>query len=216
MTENKFLQRKTETLNQLSASINDKSPKGSVDQPIAKCIEIINRHPEYFTTSSCSGRVAVFCEGSRGGKARDGYWLFVSHDPISVSTADLHSQLQQKIQQPTDSCTFDDRYIYFKFEPMILHVECASVDAAQRLYSCVYQLGFRNSGISIAKCKFVVAIRSSLKLDAPIAVNGKWIVEHDPQSLLEHLVRIANAKFDQNFAKLRELESALEVLLTLE
>ncbi|KAL7543281.1 hypothetical protein ACHAXR_012585 [Thalassiosira sp. AJA248-18] len=39
---------------------NDKSPKGSVDEKIRPLVDLINRHPEYVTLSSCSGRVALF------------------------------------------------------------------------------------------------------------------------------------------------------------
>ncbi|KAL7517675.1 hypothetical protein ACHAWX_002582 [Stephanocyclus meneghinianus] len=41
----------------------DKSPKGSVDAKILPLVDLINRHPEYVTLSSCSGRVALFDPG---------------------------------------------------------------------------------------------------------------------------------------------------------
>ena len=39
----------------------DKSKKGSVDAPIIELVNYINRMEDYCTTSSCSGRFAVFC-----------------------------------------------------------------------------------------------------------------------------------------------------------
>ena len=49
----------------------DKSPKGGLDAPIVPLIHAINRHPDYVTTSSCSGRIALFAgayvaEGEEG------------------------------------------------------------------------------------------------------------------------------------------------------
>eukprot|EP00956_Cyclotella_meneghiniana_P003192 scaffold3926_cov26-Cyclotella_meneghiniana.AAC.4 len=38
----------------------DKSPKGCIDDKIAPLCHLINAHDEYVTTSSCSGRVALF------------------------------------------------------------------------------------------------------------------------------------------------------------
>lgn len=38
----------------------DKSPKGSFDRPIVPLLDLINASSDYATTSSCSGRVAVF------------------------------------------------------------------------------------------------------------------------------------------------------------
>ena len=39
----------------------DKSKKGSVDEPIVDLVSSINRMHDFCTTSSCSGRFAVFC-----------------------------------------------------------------------------------------------------------------------------------------------------------
>lgn len=38
----------------------DKSPKGSVDEPIRPLVDLINRHPSFSTLSSCSGRISLF------------------------------------------------------------------------------------------------------------------------------------------------------------
>ena len=38
----------------------DKSPKGSVDEPIRPLVDLINHHPSFSTLSSCSGRIALF------------------------------------------------------------------------------------------------------------------------------------------------------------
>ena len=42
----------------------DKSPKGSLDEPIAPLVHSLNAHPDYVTTSCCSGRIAVFASGA--------------------------------------------------------------------------------------------------------------------------------------------------------
>ncbi len=104
-----FRVRKDKILSDLStpdSEYTDKSPKGSIDEPIRDLIALINSYPGWCTTSSCSGRVAVFLEGSKspskldeqvdshegeikskkvktgpGGKG-GGRWLLVSHDLI--------------------------------------------------------------------------------------------------------------------------------------
>ena len=40
----------------------DLSRKGSVDGPIRELIDYINAQDSFYTTSSCSGRIAVFSE----------------------------------------------------------------------------------------------------------------------------------------------------------
>lgn len=48
--------RKNKVLKDLEEEI-DNSPKGSLDEPLIPLINLINKHPNYVTTSSCSGRV---------------------------------------------------------------------------------------------------------------------------------------------------------------
>ena len=68
----------------LSLEEADRSKKGSLDAPIRDLVRLLNASPNAFTTSSCSGRVALFAEpperapGEKKGKG--GEWLHVSHE----------------------------------------------------------------------------------------------------------------------------------------
>lgn len=42
----------------------DLSKKGSIDDQIIDLVQYINAHENFFTTSSCSGRISVFSEVS--------------------------------------------------------------------------------------------------------------------------------------------------------
>ena len=55
-----FYQRKQQILQDLHLGSNDFSPKGSLDTPIIDLVGLLNRSPDYVTTSSCSGRVAIY------------------------------------------------------------------------------------------------------------------------------------------------------------
>jgi tRNA wybutosine-synthesizing protein 3 len=72
----------------------DNSPKGFVDPACFPIMQRLNDHPDYVTTSSCSGRIALFhslsSEGDEVGgvgvkrgslKARG--WVYVTHDLIA-------------------------------------------------------------------------------------------------------------------------------------
>ena len=74
-----FALRKAECLKDLRAVYNDKSRKGSLDAPIEELVWELNSQENYYTTSSCSGRIAVFQEPNeeteqRGRKAGGGEW----------------------------------------------------------------------------------------------------------------------------------------------
>lgn len=49
-----FMQQKEQCLSGV-----DLSRKGSVDAPILDLVNFINAQPDFFTTSSCSGRIIV-------------------------------------------------------------------------------------------------------------------------------------------------------------
>ena len=54
----------------------DKSPKGSIDAPILPLVRALYGHAGYVTTSSCSGRIALY---ETSGRAPNGRWALVEH-----------------------------------------------------------------------------------------------------------------------------------------
>ena len=70
-----FLRRKNQQFMK-----NDRSIKQSWDDRIGKLCELINKSVNYYTTSSCSGRVLILINDK---EKRDDLFLFVSHNLIS-------------------------------------------------------------------------------------------------------------------------------------
>mmetsp|Transcript_10143 Transcript_10143/g.31198 ORF Transcript_10143/g.31198 Transcript_10143/m.31198 type:complete len:404 (-) Transcript_10143:106-1317(-) len=107
-----FAARKRTALAQIAGELEDRSPKGSVDRPIVPLVRLFFEADSFFTTSSCSGRVALFADVSStravvastsssvasattpNTKAGLGGWLFVSHEPVTVGQ--LRTALQQR------------------------------------------------------------------------------------------------------------------------
>jgi|SRR5579871_2501352 len=130
-----FASKKKTILEQLELPAEeyyDSSPKGSIDEPIQDLIREINAKPNLVTTSSCSGRIAVYLEGERckpsskgtspGGKG-GGKWLFVSHEPLDITNQDfslyslfnMESSQAQGVSVPLGA----NRFVHFKFEAMV-------------------------------------------------------------------------------------------------
>lgn len=61
-----FLQRKLSILKEIDSSDPDKSRKGGLDEPIIPLVTKINESHDFVTTSSCSGRISVFLEPTKG------------------------------------------------------------------------------------------------------------------------------------------------------
>ena len=162
-SRNAFDQRKSHTLKTIFTTPSpscDKSPKGSVDTLALPIIDPINNHPDYYTTSSCSGRIVLFSDT----------FLYSTHEIISNDIDILWDALQ--------NC--ESSFVDLKMEPFILHVECRDIISARRMHQTAIANGFRNSGISIsATDRIIVAVRSTLKMDIPCIVDGVLIVKRE-------------------------------------
>ncbi|XP_075871615.1 tRNA wybutosine-synthesizing protein 3 homolog [Nelusetta ayraudi] len=193
--EKKFSQWKKQCLNKL-----DQSKKGSVDEDIEHVVSLINSREEFFTTSSCSGRVILIdspLESSEVQK-KNCVWLFVSHHKCTAD--DLVSALARSSGDAV-----------FKFEPFVLHVQCQQLDDAQLMHSVAINSGFRNSGLTVGKTgKIMTAVRSTHGLEVPLSQEGKLLVEPE---YIHFLTQVANKKMEENLRRIHRfyhnLQSAL-------
>ncbi|RKP35461.1 tRNA wybutosine-synthesizing protein [Dimargaris cristalligena] len=252
--EKDFIARKTGILAELATVLPDKSPKGDVDTPIIPLLKLLNRHPDYVTTSSCSGRVAVYADGpllkpteptpaapqvatnsmETMGPRKEGQWLMVSHSPATLDTPELDvanyifgghlddaSVTANNASPPPHSM---DRLATFKFEPLIIHIQARTLQAAKRLLDLAIDCGFRNSGLKVSDKRYMIAVRSSLKIDAPIATvatpelsatgsspydqSGLLLYPLVSQEYLRILLHLSNAKFLENQVDMDNFECA--------
>lgn len=60
----------------------DKSRKGSIDRDIVDLINLINSKKDFYTTSSCAGRIVLLEMKSR--KKNDCEWIFSKHDKVNL------------------------------------------------------------------------------------------------------------------------------------
>ena len=113
-------------------SKKDKSKKGSIDKEIVPLITLINRHPNYYTTSSCSGRIVLLLRPTS--KKNEASWLLVSHAAVK---ARIIMQILAQNQGKT---------IWLKQEALIMHVRCRNVSAAVKFLDTVRPL-YKRAGI---------------------------------------------------------------------
>uniref|UniRef100_A0A0E0I1D3 tRNA wybutosine-synthesizing protein 2/3/4 n=1 Tax=Oryza nivara TaxID=4536 RepID=A0A0E0I1D3_ORYNI len=195
-----FDRRKAAALAALASPAPDKSPKGGVDAPIAPLLDALNSHPDLFTTSSCSGRVSVLAQppppqqADPGGaktkkKARGGGWVYISHDP-----ADPEALVEVLFGVKEGGGGGDDELV-FRFEPMIVAVECRDAAAAAALVAAAVGAGFRESGITSLQKRVMVALRCSIRMEVPLGQTKELVVSPD---YIRYLVRIANSKMEAN------------------
>ncbi|XP_047941787.1 tRNA wybutosine-synthesizing protein 2/3/4 isoform X1 [Salvia hispanica] len=191
-----YEKRKSAALAAMNSEAPDKSPKGTIDAPIIPLLTSINSHPSYFTTSSCSGRISILSQpilspSAPKKKARGGSWLLLSHEPVHPSSV---SALLFPPQPPLPDA-IEDQSIVFRFEPLIIAVECVNVEAAQSLVSLAIACGFRESGITSVSKRTIIAIRCSIRMEVPLGSTHKLMVTPE---YVEYLVDIANEKMGTN------------------
>lgn len=177
---------------------SDRSLKGSLDKPIELLVTAINQSDNFYTTSSCSGRIVLVSSEPKKLKSQN-QLIFVSHTIIEES-----ENLLQILTNPTTNF----QLVTLKFESFILHIRCKSLEYARTLLRCSIDAGQRNSGLNISNSGHItVAIRNTLDLEVPLIINNKLMVSED---YLRELITIANEKLISNFEMIQRFFDVCE------
>ena len=180
-----FNQRKKDVL-----SRQDQSFKGSWDKKISKLCEKINSLENYYTTSSCSGRILLMIDQE---KKAEGLFKWMSHDLITFNEQKKAIQKLEKLR----------KNIKFKQEPCILHIACKTLKDANHFLELGFKAGLKKSGILYFGSRIIVELNASEKLEFPIIVNGKLIVD---DNFLKIVVKKANENLENGWEKIKKLE----------
>jgi len=138
----------------------DKSKKGSVDEKAIPLLETINALPDYYSTSSCSGRVYLW-KGT--GKKSETQWLKVSHDLI---------------EDDFFNCDEEKELVWLRLEGAIWHIACKDLEAANILLEKARRF-YKKSCILTASSKIIVEVRGSEYMEMPLYKEGKLLFSGD-------------------------------------
>ncbi|CAD7683021.1 unnamed protein product [Nyctereutes procyonoides] len=175
----------------------DLSRKGSVDEGAAGLVQLLNGREQYFTTSSCAGRIVLLDGGINGFEVQkqNCCWLLVTHKPCVKD--DVIAALKKA-----------NGDAILKFEPLVLHVQCRQLQDAQILHSVAVDSGFRNSGITVGKRgKTMLAVRSTHGLEVPLSHKGKLMVTEE---YIDFLLKVANQKMEENKKRIERFYNCLQ------
>jgi tRNA wybutosine-synthesizing protein 3 len=162
-------------------------------------VQFINSLPDYYTTSSCSGRISIYIEDREHTKGIE--WLLVQH--CTVSLEDVHKILSNSL-----TICQDPNLIFFKCECFILHIACRTIEAGSILQQIALSCGFRESGLTLGQKKTMLAIRTtSFCLESPILDSNRELVSF---SVLKTIVVEANRKLLQNFSRIDRFFESLK------
>jgi len=223
-----FQKEKSDFLNK-----KDKSKKGSIDKDIIPLIKLVNSNDDYYTTSSCAGRIVLLEMKSR--KKNECRWIFTKHDRVKFN--EINSALKKySIQKNFNDGEFNNekfnknapnkKYglnekstnkikdnnktknleIWLKQQPLILHVACINLEAGKKLLEISRRL-FKKAGIiGVTDRKVTVEIIGSEHLET-IVKDKNFAVD---EKYLKQLVKYANRNFAENRKKINKFLKLIE------
>ena len=172
ITGRRFLQAKEQALARLQEAIEE----GEVDELALPVLERINAIEDFYTTSSCSGRIVVMevpGVGAKQGACFLGSWA----DEVT----------RQEVSMALEEASRGE--IWLLAQPPIFHVAAALLDRAQALVSLARQSGFKQSSIKSVGDHVMVEIASTEEMDVPLGRDGVILCS---DAYIELLVSIAN------------------------
>ena len=191
MVVDSFNQRKKDIL-----SKEDKSSIGEWDKKIVPLCDEINSLNNYYTTSSCSGRVVLMVDQE---KKAENLFLAVSHDLISF----------EWLKNNLEDLKSKNILIKFKLEPPILHVACKDLESASSLLEKAKKIGWKRSGINAFGKNIVLELNSTDMLEFPIIKSGEVLVR---DSFLQLIIEQSNRKLERGWGKIEKLMQEISFL----
>lgn len=171
-------------------SREDRSSIGSWDKKIKGLCNKINKKKNYYTTSSCAGRVVLLKYSDV--KQEDAF-LFRTHNKISF---DEIKNVLEKISKNYNGL------VEFQQSCCILHIACLTLNDARIILNKAKEAGWQRSGIIGGK-RNMVELHSTESMSFPIMNNGKILVNQD---FLKLVVEIANSKLERTWNKINRLK----------
>jgi tRNA wybutosine-synthesizing protein 3 len=184
-----FLQEKNKNL----AKLNRAQKHGEVDISIVPILDQINAKEEYYSTSSCAGRIMVLQLPKIGDKKNSkilGKWHH------TIQTNNIY-----------DSVKKGSKGVLWLFaQSPIFHIAAIDFDAGNKLVKQAIGAGFKNSGIKTQGKQLNIEISSTERLDAPIGKDGVLFGSDDYVTLL---INIGNEIIKKSNKKIRQFYKIL-------
>ena len=162
------------------------------DEEVEVLLQKLNSLEDFFTTSSCSGRIALICLPEIGAK-REARFIGKWHRPVNK---------EEVFEAITSATSFRNGDVWLIVQSPIAHVACRGLEKATVLLRIAIESGFKYSGIkAIAKDdgRVVVEIMSTERMDVPLATDERMLCS---EAHLDFILAKANFMLKRGKAKL--------------
>ncbi|MBR9704028.1 hypothetical protein GOV12_01345 [Candidatus Pacearchaeota archaeon] len=188
MEKNRFLLDKKKQL-----SKKDSSNIGSWDKKIAGLCNKINKKKNYYTTSSCSGRIVLLKYSDK--KIADAF-LFRNHGKVSF---DLLKKELNRISKEYSGL------VEFQMTSCIMHVACREISDAFLIVNKSRECGWKRSGVMGNK-RNICELHSTENMSFPVMDEGEMMVDDE---YLKLVLGIANSKLVRVWKKIDRLKGII-------
>jgi len=192
MKERDFIENKKLAIKKL----NKAKKENNVDKDIIPILDIINSFDEYYTSSSCSGRI-VLLELPAIGDKKNAKFVGKWHRKITIK------ELLGALKNTSEG------QIWFLAQAPIIHLFSKDINSGDILVKKAVSCGFKNSGFRSIKKNIVIEISSTERIDCPVGKNGQFYGEGRYISLI---VDAANNVISRSSKKLKKFEQVLKEL----
>lgn len=193
---NNFLSRKKHMLSKLKEAIF----RGEVDRQVLPHLNLINSLPFCYTTSSCSGRIALI-DAPLIGPKKESKKVLRWHEPVSFGEVrnSIHRYEPKNV-------------LWLKFDAFIIAFSVASAEWAMFFIKFARYLNLKDSGIRSInpRAGFInMDFMSTEKMSLPVRIGKRIIID---DKYLKEAITIANFMMEKNSLKLDLLRKSLERL----
>ena len=187
--DSRFRSQKEDALGKLNGAVDS----GNADKGILPLLEFVNSLEDFYSTSSCSGRIVLLHDL---GSKLDSSWLGKWHREVELE------ETLAAMKNPPASGT-----VRFKYESAILHLVARELVGAKNLLVITREAGYKRAGIQgLNEGRHLLEICDTGSVDVPVIDGGRVLVE---DSYIGYLVNLANKKFRKGIEKLSLLEKNL-------
>lgn len=186
----RFKMSKNTTLKKMYLAMENKY----VDEMLVPFLKRFNKKENYFTTSSCCGRIMLLGADENETKQPK---MFVGKWHRKVTFNEVYSLLEKETKH---------KEIWLKQESFIFHIVAKNLEYAKKILDLKTKLGIRRGGIFIVEDgRYIVELIGSNNLSVPIKFDNEIILN---KKQIKLIIKKANLKLEKNYRILKDILKA--------
>ncbi len=183
-----FKTHKDNALKKLEVALRE----NKVDSLVRSLLNNVNSQKDYFTTSSCAGRIVILQLPEIGDKKK-AVFLGCWHQQITVE--DVFNAL----------ASFEKGQAWLLTQPPIFHIGCKHLKAAGEILNLGVTSGFKHSGIRSVSGQIIVELRSTERMDMPLGKQGTMFIDKETIFFLVDIANTALFRAQEKLTRLKEM-----------